>query len=304
MRIIQQAAELGQGSVKVAAAIGVFDGLHLGHQQVLRQALSDARSQAGIAVAITFDRHPCSVVAPERTPPIIYTLSQKLRGIECLGLDAVILLKFDELLSRVSGEGFIRQLSSEITALQSVCVGDNFAFGHKRSGDVHLLRRLGGEIGFEVHGLPAVTLDEKRVSSTRVRDAIRTGELIAAGRLLGRPYSICGEVIRGDQLGASLGFPTANLDTTGLVLPPRGVYAVRYGDHQGVMNIGFRPTLEQPIPEQRVEVHLLDFRGDLYGQEMEVTLVERIREEKKFANLDELRSQISLDIDRARQLLG
>ena len=303
MQIVHQVRELGQGTRKVSAAIGVFDGLHIGHQQVLRQALVDARGHGGLAVAITFDRHPNTVVAPDRTPPVIYTLSQKLRGIQSLGLDAVLLLTFDEVLSRVSGEGFIRQLSADIPTLHSVCVGGNFSFGYQRSGNVELLQRLGAELGFGVHGLAAVSLDGLRVSSTRVRDAIRAGDLDAACQLLGRAYALCGVVVRGDQLGSTLGFPTANLDSTGLVLPPAGVYAVRVGDHQGVMNIGLRPTLAQDQPEQRVEVHLLDFQGDLYGQELEVTIVERVRDEKKFTGLDELRFQIGLDVARARQIL-
>ncbi|HWI58738.1 MAG TPA: riboflavin kinase, partial [Bacillota bacterium] len=174
----------------------------------------------------------------------------------------------------------------------------------KRSGNVELLKRLGAELGFTVHGLAAVALDGLPVSSTRIREAIRAGNLDGASQMLGRAYSIAGKVVRGDCLGRQLGFPTANLDTTGLVLPPTGVYAVQAetsGQHyRSVLNIGYRPTVNNPQPALRVEAHLLGFEGDLYGQELEVVFVEKLREEKRFGSLEALREQIALDIVRAQ----
>ncbi|MCX6890014.1 MAG: hypothetical protein NTX51_00585, partial [Verrucomicrobia bacterium] len=176
----------------------------------------------------------------------------------------------------------------------------NFLFGHKRSGDVQLLKRLGAELGFVVHGLAAVSLDGKAVSSTRIREAIRSGDLDAASQMLGRAYSVCGTVVRGDGLGRKLGFPTANLDATGLALPPNGVYAVHAETggrrYLSVLNIGHRPTLESPAPQLRVEAHLVDFAGDLYGSELEVSFCERLRPERKFESVGELREQIARDI--------
>ncbi len=304
MEIIHHARELSHPSRKVAVAIGVFDGVHLGHQQVLRQAIADARGHGGIAVAVTFDRHPNSIVSPDRAPGLIYSLPQKLRSIASVGLDAVILLKFDEPFSRISGDSFIRELSKDIGDLLSVCVGSTFSFGHKRSGNVALLKDLGDELDFGVHGLAAVSLDGTRVSSTRLREAITCGDIDAASQMLGRPYAVCGAVVHGDKLGTSMGFPTANLDITGLILPPSGVYAVRVQEHQGVMNIGSRPTLNRPSTENRVEVHLLDYSGDLYGQEMEVTIIQRLRDEKQFSSLVELQTQIAQDVACARGILG
>jgi riboflavin kinase/FMN adenylyltransferase len=253
----------------------------LGHQQVIRQSIADARQHEGLSVAITFDRHPSSVVAPTRAPQLIYSLSQKLRAIEAVGVDAILLIEFTEEFSQKSGEDFVRELMAGFGGIASICVGSTFTFGHKRSGNVELLRRLGQEFRFAVHGLAALALDAETVSSTRIRNCIRAGELDGASQMLGRAYAIAGRVIEGDRLGRTLGAATANLDIAGLALPPNGVYAV-HADvngtcHRGVANLGVRPTLENSTPKQRFEVHLLDYSGDLYGAEMEVTFAEKLR---------------------------
>ena len=304
--IIRDPSEFDASGQKVCLAIGVFDGVHLGHQQVIRQTLSDAQHQGGIPVVITFDRHPNSIVAKERTPPLIYSLEQKLRVITSVGAQAIYLIRFDRAFSEQPGETFVRGLAQSFGHIQSICVGSNFTFGYKRSGDVPLLRTLGRELKFTVHSLAAVSLDGKVVSSTRIREAIRNGRLDAASQLLGRAYSVAGPVVQGDQVGRQMGFPTANLDVTGLVLPPDGVYAVHVRSQgqsfRGVLNIGHRPTLQTPKPQQRFEVHLLDFQGDLYGQEIEIAYVERLRDEHKFPSLEALKEQIARDIASARAL--
>jgi len=235
---------------------------------------------------------------------LIYSLPQKLRVIESLGADTLLLLHFDKALSEQPGEVFIRNLVRDLGHLQSLCVGANFVFGHKRGGNVELLKRLGTQLKFTVHGMAAVALDGKAVSSTRIREAIRGGNLDAASQMLGRAYSIAGSVVHGDGLGRKLGFPTANIDVTGLALPPNGVYAVRASfankTHRAVLNIGKRPTLRNPNAKLQVESYLIDFAGDMYGQELEVTFVDRLRGERKFASLDELRDQISKDIREAQ----
>lgn len=292
---------------RICVGIGVFDGVHLGHQQVIRQTVHDARRLEARAVVITFDRHPNAIVAPTRVPPLIYSTSQKLRALAELGVDVTWLIPFDEPFSRQTGEEFIRHLSSGLGHLLSVCVGSEFTFGCKRSGNVALLHKLGGELSFDVHGLAAVALDGQIVSSTRIREAIRLGDLDAAGQMLGRAYSLAGIIIRGDQLGRKLGFPTANLDITGRVLPPNGVYAahasIRGRNCRAVINVGVRPTVGG-AKEQRVEAHLLDFEGDVYGEELEITFVRCLRPEQRFANLDDLRRQIAIDIAEARQWFG
>lgn len=304
MKIIHAASELQPSGRKVCLAIGFFDGVHLGHQQIIRQTISDARQHDAVGLVVTFDRHPSTVVAPDRVPPLIYSLPQKLRTIESLGADALLLIHFDKAFSEQSGETFIRGLARDLGQIQSLCVGSNFTFGHKRAGNVALLRTLGAELHFIVHGMAAVSLDGKVVSSTRIRETIRTGDLDAASQMLGRAYSFAGKVIRGDQLGRQLGFPTANVDATGLVLPPHGVYTVHATvqgrAHRAVVNIGVRPTLQNPVPQLRVEAHLLDFQGDLYDQEMEITFLEKLRDEKKFASLEALKEQIVRDIAEAR----
>lgn len=304
MKIIHEASQLNAGSQKVCLAIGFFDGVHLGHQQIIRQTVADARRHGALALVISFDLHPNTVVAPARVPPLIYSLPQKLRTIESLGPDALLLIHFDKAFSQKTGEAFIRELAAAWNGIQSICVGANFTFGHKRGGNVELLRNLGAELKFSVHGMAAVSLDRKPVSSTRIREAIRAGELDLASQMLGRAYSIAAPVIEGDKLGRRLGFPTANLDTAGLLLPPNGVYAitalVRGARHRGVLNIGTRPTLKEPNPTLRVEAHLLDFNNDLYGQELEIIFAEKLRDEQKFASVDELKAQIARDIASAR----
>jgi riboflavin kinase / FMN adenylyltransferase len=192
----------------------------------------------------------------------------------------------------------------DLGRIHSICVGADFVFGNKRGGDVLLLKQLGAELNFQVHGLGAVSLDGQTVSSTRIREAIRAGNLDEAGQMLGRPYAISGKVVIGDKLGRQLGFPTANLDVAGLVLPPNGVYAAithwKGGLYRVALNIGLRPTIASGT-QLRVEAYLLDFNGDLYGQELEIEISDKLREEKKFASPQELREQIARDVIAARE---
>jgi len=304
MRIIHTADELKPADRKVCLGIGFFDGVHLGHQQIIRQTITDARQHEAIALVITFDQHPNTVVAPSRVPPLVYSLPQKLRAIEALGIDTLLLIHFNKAFSEQTGEAFIRGLARDLGHVQSLCVGANFVFGYKRGGNVELLRKLGAELKFAVHGLAAVALDGRAVSSTRIREAIRAGDLDRVSQMLGRAYSLAGPVVRGDGLGHQLGFPTANLDATGLALPPHGVYAVHAETggktYRAVLNIGLRPTLQNPNPQLRVEAHLMDFAGELYGQELELAFVDKLRPEAKFPSLAELRAQIARDILEAQ----
>ena len=300
MKIIHAANELKPGGRKVCLAIGFFDGVHLGHQQIIRQTITDARQHDAIALVLTFDRHPNSVVAPDQAPPLIYSLPQKLRAIESLGADTLLLMHFDEKFSRQTGEGFIRRLVGDLGKIQSLCVGSDFVFGYQRGGNVALLKKLGDKTGFTVHGLAAVSLDGRIVSSTRIREAIQAGELDAASQMLGRPYAISGRVVAGDRVGRQLGFPTANLDVAGLILPPNGVYAglakVKKNPYRVALNIGFRPTMASAARQLRVEAHLLDFSGNLYGEELTVEIGGKLRAERKFASSAELHRQILRDI--------
>lgn len=305
MKIIHAASELGNGSRKVCLAIGVFDGVHLGHQQIIRQTVSDARQHDAVALVVTFDRHPNAIVAPDKVPLQIFSRSQKLRAIQELGAEAVLEIPFDRPFSEKPGDVFIRELARDLGKIFSICVGANFVFGHKRSGHVTLLKKLGAEIGFLVHGHAAVELDRRLVSSTRIREAIRTGDLDAASQMLGRPYAICGPVVAGDKLGRQLGFPTANLDVANLALPPNGVYAATTSVdgriHRAALNIGTRPTVAAG-PQLRVEAHLLDFDGDLYGRELELEIGSILRSEQKFSSPAALREQIQRDVQAVREM--
>jgi riboflavin kinase/FMN adenylyltransferase len=306
MRLLHATAELQPGSRPVCLAIGMFDGVHLGHQRVIRRAVRDAARHGGLSVVITFDRHPAAVLAPARVPPLIYPPARNLRAIASIGPDAACVLHFDKAFSEITGEEFIRGLARDCGKIQSLSVGRAFAFGRSRSGNVALLKTLGKELHFAVHALAEVSLGGLAVSSTRVRAAVRAGRFVQAGRMLGRPYTLCGNVVKGSGVGRQLGVPTANLDAAGLLLPPSGVYAaralVRGRSHAAAVNIGCRPTLASAAPQIQVEAHLLDFAGDIYGEEIELEFLNKLRQERKFASLPALREQLLRDISRARQL--
>ena len=304
MEIFNTPDRFASGGRKVSLAIGMFDGVHLGHQQVIRQAVTDAEQHEGLAVAVTFDRHPNSIVAPDRVPPLIYSSSQKMRALSSLGVHATFVIPFTRQFSEQPADAFIQSLTQSLGPVHSICVGSSFTFGHRRSGNVPLLKQLGAALGFTVHGIAAVSLDGEAVSSTRIREAVRRGDFDDASQMLGREYALHGRVIRGDSLGRQLGFPTANLDVRDIRVPQPGVYVVHaYIDgrrHRAVANIGHRPTLDQPTPAVRVEAHLLDVDADLYDREMELTFVEKLRDEQKFPSVEALRDQIAKDIADAR----
>ncbi len=288
--------------------MGMFDGVHLGHQHVVRQAWLDARAWGAASVVLTFDPHPLAVVAPDRAPKLLQSVPERVRVLGELGVHAVLLMKFTRETSGVSGEEFVRQLARGFGRIRSFTVGDGFQFGRGRSGDVPLLHRLGQEMGFEVHPTAPIRIGDEIVSSTRIRGALRAGDLSLVAQLLGRPYSLAGIVQKGDRIGHQLGFPTANLDVSGLELPPFGVYAVRvrHRDREwlGALNLGCRPTLGHTDPPVRCEVHLLDFDAEIYGEELRVEFASALRPEQRFAGPEALRQQIARDIAAVRALLA
>lgn len=306
MNIILAQSDFNAGPGGVCLAIGVFDGVHLGHQTVIGKAREMAQRIGAASAVVTFDAHPNAVVAPKNVPPLIYPLSKKLRVIGSLGIDIARVIHFDKAFSEITGEQFVRDLHLQAGGLRAICVGETFMFGHRRSGDVALLKRLGNELGFEVHAMPDVLLDGEPVSSTRIREAVRAGQFALAGQLLGRAYSLCGLVDFGASVGQKLGFPTANLDVEGTLVPPTGVYAadaLTAGKRcRAAVNIGYRPTLQcSPTSELKlaVEAHLLNFSGNLYGQELELTFIKKLRDEHKFQSFDALREQIGRDVAAA-----
>jgi len=289
--------------------IGFFDGVHLGHRRLIARTAELARERTAQAVAVTFWPSPASVVRPDISIQLLSTLEEKLILLDGLGqLDAVLVLPFDLETSSLSPEMFLDLMASICQPLALV-EGTDFALGHRRIGDITYLRALGGQRGFTVESYE-VHAEGERVSSTRIRKLIQAGTLSAATRLLGREYTLLGEVVTGERRGRLLGFPTANLRYDARkTLPARGVYAVRVrlpgeleASHLAVCNIGVRPTFGSES-HLMVEVYLLDDGMDLYGLHLEVEFVGRLREERRFNGIDELRAQIAVDVEHARELL-
>ena len=302
-RVLTNVAELAEIPGPVVLAIGVFDGVHLGHRAVIERALADARRLRGTAVVVTFDPHPLRVLRPESAPRLLTATAHKLQLIRSLGIEHLLVIRFDDTFAATAPDAFIRALAGA-GELREICVGHQWSFGKGRAGNLELLKVLGDQLGFEEVGVQAVEVDGEIVSSTLIRRAIERGDFASAARFLGRDYTILGTVVKGDELGRTLGFPTANISAHSEQFPPNGVYAVdvQHGAkrRRGVANIGVRPTIAHATGHRILEVHLLDFQGDLYGQELELTFARYLRAEQKFANLEELRLQIARDVEAAR----
>lgn len=289
--------------------LGMFDGVHIGHRMVIDHVVSLARERAGDAVVVTFGRHPRAVIE-QRAPKLITSLPHKLRILELLGVTSSLVLEFDDALRAMPARDFARRVFGEVLNAELVVLGYNNRFGRGGEGDISLLTEVGSEVGFEARQMEEVRLGAAPVSSTAIREAILDGDLDGAASMLGRLVSVLGTVVHGDGVGRTLGFPTANLDLHHEVRPPPGVYGCEaaFADrrHFGLVNIGTRPTIQGgggPSPEdweardkaERVEVHLLDFDGDLYGQDVEVVFLVRLRDEQRFDGLDALKAQIARD---------
>ena len=292
-----------QGSV---VCIGAFDGLHLGHRALVRRAVGRAQALGVPAVALSFEPLPREFFARDQPPPRLTLARGKVQGLRELGADGVGLLRFDAKLSAMTAEDFVRRLLVQRLAAREVWIGPEFRFGHKRGGDLPLLQAMGAELGFSAGEIEPVQALGERVSSTRIREALRAGDFLQAENLLGRPYAIGGRVVRGKQLGRTLGFPTANLrfpKTPAL----SGIYATwvhGLGEKPmaSVSSFGTRPTVQGVEP--LLEAHLFDFDGDLYGRHIEVEFVAKLRDELNFPDLPALTEQMHRDADNARRLLS
>ncbi|MGH8028099.1 MAG: bifunctional riboflavin kinase/FAD synthetase [Pseudoxanthomonas sp.] len=302
-RDVDGGALFPHGSV---VCIGAFDGLHLGHRALVRHAVSRARDSALPAVALSFEPLPREFFSPDLPPPRLTLARGKYEGLCALGADSVGLLRFDARLSAMGAEEFVRKLLVGRLGAREVWIGPDFRFGHRRGGDLPLLQALGAELGFAAGEIEPVLLQGERVSSTRIREALRGGDFTDASRLLGRAYSIGGRVVRGKQLGRTLGFPTANLRFP-KVPALSGIYAtwvhgVGERPHASVSSFGTRPTVDGIEP--LLEAHLFDFDGDLYGRHIEVEFVAKLRDELKFPDLPSLTEQMQRDAETARRLLS
>jgi len=286
-------------------AIGNFDGLHLGHQAVIGRAVDIARQQEYTAATLTFRQHPRSVLNPDSPPVLLLPPGEKVRRIERMGVEVLVYLDFTRKLSQRSPEEFINHVLCEKLNVSQVVVGHNFHFGRNRRGTPDLLRKKGPELGFQVTVVPPVQIGDQVVSSTNIRHLLHQGRVKEASIFLNREYEIVGEVIAGDRRGRQLGFPTANLKVINELIPEEGVYAtwvVHQGTRRaGMANIGQRPTF--PDASEAVEVHLLDFQGDLYGQTLSVHFVDRVRCEQAFPGAEALRRQLALDREKVLAIL-
>ena len=267
--------------------------------------MGDARAAGGMAVVVTFDPHPIRVLRPEKAPRLLTSTAHKLRLVRALGVEHLLMIPFDLAFAATPPEEFIRALAAAGRPLREICVGYEWSFGKGRAGNLAMLDRLGSELGFEEVGVPAVEIGGRIVSSTLIRQAVETGDLAEAARLLGRDYTILGTVVEGRKLGRTIGFPTANLSAHNEQFPPNGVYAVeilRNGDAPltGVANIGVRPTIAEAGGERALEVHIFDFDQSLYGDDLEIRFRSFLRPEQKFPSLDALRTQIARDAGAAR----
>jgi riboflavin kinase/FMN adenylyltransferase len=291
------------GEARSVVSVGNFDGLHLGHQKILRMVLARARATGLTAAAVTFDPHPMRLLRPEQAPRMIQTFSQRLAGLEQMGLDAVLVLRFDRALSLVSPEEFIQRILMQRLHVAGILVGANFCFGHRGAGDVRLLAQFGKEHGYDVETIPPVEIGGRVVSSTAIRNAVAEGNVAEAVPLLGRPFSLTGEIRSGAGRGRTILFPTLNLVPEQELLPKLGVYAtesaVGGNIFRSVTNIGTRPTFDGQ--GATVESHLFGFNEQISDGAMEVRFHSRLRDERKFSGADELRGQIARDIVAARE---
>jgi riboflavin kinase / FMN adenylyltransferase len=306
VRTLHSISELAHLPGPVFLAIGVFDGVHLGHQSVISTSTSHARSAGGTPVVITFDPHPLKVLRPQNAPHLLTATQHKIALIRDLGVEHLLVIPFDKNFAATPPENFIEHLVMDSNPLGEICVGHEWSFGKDRRGNLELLKKLGWQFDFNVVGIPPVTVNGEIVSSTTIRRAIEAGDLKKAATMLGREYTILGTVVHGDDLGKKIGFPTANLSAHSEQFPPNGVYSAEARldsvVYPGVVNLGYRPTVSSGRSDRVLEVYLLDFHRDIYGKELELRFIRYLRPEKKFENVDALVQQIQRDVQQAREL--
>jgi riboflavin kinase/FMN adenylyltransferase len=282
--------------------LGVFDGLHLGHQLIMRTVVERARAIGAVPTVITFDPHPRAVLHPESAPPLLQTFDQKIEAFGVLGIEQTIIVRFTPEFSNIRAADFLRETVVDRLHAQEVYLGKGFAFGHAREGNIELLERLAAELGFVAGEVPEVSFRGRRVSSSKIRELLAKGQVNLARRMLGRPYGVEGQVAHGAERGRQLGFPTANLHPQNRVIPRNGVYVtgtlIDGQWRRSVTNVGLRPTFGEAL-EPSVETFVMNWSGDLYGDVVRVRFLYRLRDERKFGSIDELQTQIERDVQRA-----
>jgi riboflavin kinase/FMN adenylyltransferase len=296
-------ARFGSAGRRAVLSVGNFDGLHLGHQKILRQVIESADAQQAISGVITFDPHPLKVLRPGQAPPLVETIDQRMERFAAMGLEGALVLRFDRALAALSPEEFVRGVLVEELKTAAVLVGQNFRFGHRQEGNVETLTELGQRFGFSVQIVEPVVMEGEFVSSSAVRAAVAEGRVAHAAHLLGRPFALTGQIVRGAGRGASIVFPTLNLAPEQELLPKVGVYATETHlegkTYRSATNVGFRPTFDGTL--LGVETHLFDFSREMTKGRLEVCFWERLRDERKFSGPAELRAQIAADLREVRE---
>ncbi|MHB8880696.1 MAG: bifunctional riboflavin kinase/FAD synthetase [Thermodesulfovibrionales bacterium] len=282
--------------------LGNFDGLHLGHQELIKKVIARAKETGGTSMVVTFRPHPLKILCPEKCPPLISIYEEKIGLIEALGIDVLVKIPFTLEFARMAPEDFVKDILFGLLGAKEIFVGYNYRFGRDRAGNIEMLKDLGARYGFAVRQVEQISLAGEVISSTKIRHLLREGGVEQAARLLGRNYAITGVVIRGDGRGRSLGFPTANIAPKHAIIPSHGVYAVRLFVrdrlYDGIANIGMRPTFDKKTLS--IEAYIFDFDEDIYGEEISVYFLKKIRDEIKFNSIDELIRQITSDIEASR----
>ena len=306
METFRSISELSKLRGPLFLAIGVFDGVHLGHQAVISTSAQHARAANGTAVVVTFDPHPEKVLRPKTAPHLLTATPHKIALIRDLGMAHLLIITFDKQFAATEPEEFVHELVEHSKSLREICVGHEWSFGKNRRGNLKLLNQFGARFDFGVVGIPPVTVNGELVSSTTIRKAVETGDLAKAAQMLGREYTVLGTVVSGDNRGKKIGFPTANLSAHNEQFPANGVYFAEAKlegvIYPGVVNLGYRPTVDTRKSERILEIHLFDFDHDIYGKDLEVRFIRYLRPETKFESVEALVRQIGLDVKQARKL--
>jgi riboflavin kinase/FMN adenylyltransferase len=306
MQVVRDLDTLKQPPCRTVLTIGNFDGVHLGHREIFRRVIDRARELKGTAVVVTFEPHPLRLFAPDKTPLQLNTPEEKVRLLTASCVDILVVINFTRQLAEMSAEDFVREILVHKLGVKHLIVGYDYAFGRNRQGDTEFLAAKAKEYGFTLEVLEPIRAEQQAHSSTAIRQVLQEGRVADAVSILGRNFTLDGEVVHGDGRGRKLGFPTANLSTEKEILPCDGVYAVKVkwcdSYYDGVINIGHRPTFTNG--ETTLEIHLLNFKGDLYGERLRIYFVERLRGEQKFASVEALQEAVLKDIARARELLA
>jgi riboflavin kinase/FMN adenylyltransferase len=304
--LITDLKEIATPFPRSVITLGNFDGLHLGHQELIRKVIRRAKETGSRSIVVTFRPHPLKILAPEKCPPLISIYEEKIKLFEKLGIDVLVKIPFTLEFAKMSPGDFVKGILCDMLGAKEIFVGFNYRFGRGREGNIATLKALGERLGFTVREVEQVSLNGEVISSTKIRHLLRDGEVEHAARLLGRTYTITGIVVKGDGRGKSLGFPTANIAPKHSIIPAHGVYAVRLfvrdRFYDGIANIGMRPTFDKNV--LTIEVHVFDFDEDIYGEDISLYFIGKIRDEKKFGSADELIRQIRRDVGIARDLLS